>query len=271
MLGPDRRFHMGTGRGTSKLEFDAFEIDRNTTRARYAETLEVLRLALSQERFSHKGEYYEFGDVTVRPRPSSTRVLDDMLMAWGSAESLPIAANAGLKPLFIPQKGWAEMAGEMRQFNELRAEHGWAPARATAAIWTYVAPTRAEAEEQGGQYALEYADSTRLHYLIDKPEVFENTTGYERYGERAKAIAEAVKNGEDPAAATLRTMTSVQIIGSPEDCKDQLMDICQSLGVEHFVGVFQFGAMPREHAERSIHLFAEQVAPALKQLDLAAV
>src|SRR5690606_17590641 len=37
ILGPDRRFHMGTGRGTAKTEFDAFQIDRNSTRSRYAE------------------------------------------------------------------------------------------------------------------------------------------------------------------------------------------------------------------------------------------
>ncbi len=270
ILGPERRFHMGTGRGTAKTEFDAFGIDRNSTRSRYAEVLEVLRLALSQERFSFKGEHFDIPEVTVRPRPPSQRVLDDMLMAWGSAESLPIAANAGLKPMFIPQKSWADLADEIRQFNAIRAEHGWDPVGATAAVWMYCAPTRAEAEEQGRQYSMEYSNSTRLHYMLDKPEVFREVRDYDRYVQRATAMADEIGRGTDPAEAALRTSSSLHVIGSPEDCRDQLMDICQSLGVEHLVCVFQFGTMPTEHAQRSVRLFAEQVVPELQQLSLMA-
>jgi hypothetical protein len=39
-------------------------------------------------------------------------------------------------------------------------------------------------------------------------------------------------------------------------------------GIEHLIAVFRFGTMPREHAQRSLQLVAEHVAPTLQALDL---
>jgi alkanesulfonate monooxygenase SsuD/methylene tetrahydromethanopterin reductase-like flavin-dependent oxidoreductase (luciferase family) len=264
-----RTLHLGLGRGTAKTEFDAFGVDRSNTRGLFAESLEVLRLALTRERFSFAGEYFSIPEVSTRPRPRSADVAENMLMAWGSPESLPIAANAGLKPLFIPQRTWHEYAAQVREFNAIRASHGWAPVGATAAVWMYVAPSRSEAEEQGEQYVTEYADSVRLHYLLDQPEVFRSVSGYERYAERATAMAAAIHSGVDPKQAALQTTTSTHVIGTPEECLEQLRAISESLGIEHLIAVLHFATMPREHAHRSLRLFAEHVAPPLQQLALA--
>ncbi|MBV9579374.1 MAG: LLM class flavin-dependent oxidoreductase [Chloroflexi bacterium] len=268
----ERQLYLGMGRGTSPTEFDAFGIPRETTRGQFAESLEVLKLALTEERFSFRGEHYTIPDVTTRPRPrSSRRLVDHMLMAWGSPESLPVAAHAGLQPLFIPQRGWGDYATEMRQFNAIRAEHGWAPANATAAVWTFCAPTRAEVEERGVRYITEYADSSRRHYLLDKPEVFRGVKGYERYANRAEALARSVAEGLDPRQAALSTMTSIYVIGTPDDVLEQLEGICRALAVEHLILVCQFGTMPRSDAERSLRLITEHVQPTLRQLQLTPV
>jgi alkanesulfonate monooxygenase SsuD/methylene tetrahydromethanopterin reductase-like flavin-dependent oxidoreductase (luciferase family) len=267
-----RQLHLGMGRGTSPTEFDAFGIPRDTTRAKFTESLEVLKLALTEERFAFSGEHYTIPEVTTRPRPrSSRRLVDNMLMAWGSPESLPVAAHAGLKPLFIPQRGWGDYATEMRQFNTIRAEHGWAAANATAAVWTYCAPTRAEVEQHGGQYITEYADSSRRHYMLDNPEVFRSVKGYERYANRAEALARSIADGLDPREAALSTMTSIYVIGTPDEVLDQLEGICRALAVEHLILVCQFGTMPRGQAERSLRLIVEHVVPTLRQLQLAPV
>jgi alkanesulfonate monooxygenase SsuD/methylene tetrahydromethanopterin reductase-like flavin-dependent oxidoreductase (luciferase family) len=264
-----RRLHLGLGRGTAKTEFDGFGVDRSNTRGLFAEALEVLRLALTRERFSFTGEYYSIPEVSVRPRPRSTDLVDHFLMAWGSPESLPIAAHAGLRPLFIPQRTWKEYSQQVREFNAIRASHGWAPVGATAAVWMYCAPSRSEADEQGMQYVTEYADSVRMHYLLDQPEVFASVSGYERYTERATALAKSISGGVDPKQASLSTTTSTQVIGTPEECLAQLRAISEALGIDHLILVLQFGTMPRAHAQRSLRLVAEQVAPTLRQLQLA--
>jgi alkanesulfonate monooxygenase SsuD/methylene tetrahydromethanopterin reductase-like flavin-dependent oxidoreductase (luciferase family) len=263
-----RTLHLGLGRGTAKTEFDAFGVDRGSTRGLFAEALDVLRLALTRERFAYSGEYYSFPEISTRPRPRSSNLTDNFLMAWGSPESLPIAANAGLKPLFIPQRSWQDYAQQVREFNAIRAGHGWAPVGATTAVWMYCAPSRSEADEQGERYISEYTDSVRQHYQLDQPEVYRAVRGYERYSERATALSEAIQGGMSPKQASLMTTTSTHVIGTPADCLDQLHAIGTALGVEHLIAVHQYGTMPRELAQRSLRLFAEQVAPPLQQLDL---
>ena len=108
-----------------------------------------------------------------------------------------------------------------------------------------------------------------MHYLLDQPEVFQSVRGYERYAERATALSAAIKSGVDPKQASLMTTTSTHVIGTPAECLEQLQAIGGALGVEHLIAVMQFGTMPREHAERSLRLFAEKVAPELRQMQPA--
>jgi alkanesulfonate monooxygenase SsuD/methylene tetrahydromethanopterin reductase-like flavin-dependent oxidoreductase (luciferase family) len=150
-------------------------------------------------------------------------------MAWGSPESMPIAAHAGLKPILIPQRAWSAYSLELERFNAIRAEHGWAAARPTAAVWLYCAPSRAEAEEQGGRFMFEYADSARRHYRLDEPDAF--GPGYEHYRARAQSISQSVDGGQDRQTATANLLRSVAVIGTPDDCLQQLEDIARGLAL----------------------------------------
>jgi len=48
------------------------------------------------------------------------------------------------------------------------------------------------------------------------------------------------------------------------------LDISDRTGADGFVGVFGYAGMPGEEAERNMRLFAEKVAPRLKELPTAA-
>ncbi|MFQ5666514.1 MAG: LLM class flavin-dependent oxidoreductase [Candidatus Binatia bacterium] len=63
------RLILGLGMGYRPLEFDGLASDKRTRGARLVEMMEVLRNALSQERFSFHGKYYRYDNVSVRPRP----------------------------------------------------------------------------------------------------------------------------------------------------------------------------------------------------------
>src|SRR6185295_2554531 len=52
-----RRLTLGLGRGAAKREFDAYRIPMEESRERFAESLIILRKALTQEWFSHEGTY----------------------------------------------------------------------------------------------------------------------------------------------------------------------------------------------------------------------
>ena len=90
-----RRFTIGLGRGAAQREFDAYRIPLGESRGRFMESLEIVRKALTQEWFSHEGEFYTIPETTIRPRPRTPDLVDRMKVAWVSPETLGIAANAG--------------------------------------------------------------------------------------------------------------------------------------------------------------------------------
>src|ERR687885_307643 len=59
------RFEPGVGRGVRDVEHEWFGLDPMEARARYRETLEVLRQALRQGRLDYHGRYYTFDDVPL--------------------------------------------------------------------------------------------------------------------------------------------------------------------------------------------------------------
>ncbi len=63
------RMEFGAGLGYAPHEFKAFGIPRSRRVSLTEETLEVLRLAWSGERFSFHGKRYDFDDVRVTPQP----------------------------------------------------------------------------------------------------------------------------------------------------------------------------------------------------------
>jgi len=57
------------GGGKFEEEFAAFQVDPASRMRRMEEAIEILRLTTSQEHVSYQGQYNQFSDVTVLPRP----------------------------------------------------------------------------------------------------------------------------------------------------------------------------------------------------------
>jgi hypothetical protein len=53
-------------------------------------------------------------------------------------------------------------------------------------------------------------------------------------------------------------------------CYERILDISDRTGADGFVGVFGYAGMPGAEAERNMRLFAETVAPRLRELPTAA-
>jgi alkanesulfonate monooxygenase SsuD/methylene tetrahydromethanopterin reductase-like flavin-dependent oxidoreductase (luciferase family) len=236
------------------------------SRARFLEALEVVRRALRDEEFSFDGEYYHVPKMSIRPRPrSGAALLDRMYCAWGSPETVPMAAKAGLAPLFIPQKSWEEIAAEVVQFNAVRAEQGWAPQQPTVVCWVYCAESDDEAWDMARQYMGNYTDSAYRHYEIYDAEHFEKAGNYQFYADAARLRAKV------SADVALEAFARVQVWGTPERCIESLRNIQRTTGASEFVGVFNYGDLPVDQAERSMRLFAEKVLPVMQKEEATAL
>jgi alkanesulfonate monooxygenase SsuD/methylene tetrahydromethanopterin reductase-like flavin-dependent oxidoreductase (luciferase family) len=65
----DGRIMLGAGMGYVPSEFAGMGVARSERRARMDDTLEILRLAWSEDEFDYQGEVYQVANVRVRPRP----------------------------------------------------------------------------------------------------------------------------------------------------------------------------------------------------------
>ncbi|MGE0253208.1 MAG: LLM class flavin-dependent oxidoreductase [Alphaproteobacteria bacterium] len=93
------RLDLGIGKGYRYNEFAGFGIPMEEADARFEESLELLlRSWTSEERWSHKGRFYEFADVVVEP-PSVQKPHPPIWMGAGSQRSLDMVAQRGFNLL----------------------------------------------------------------------------------------------------------------------------------------------------------------------------
>ena len=104
ILSNGRYTTIGIGRGVSKGEFDAVGVPREESRQRFNETLDILQLAFSGERFSYEGEIFKVPEMSLRPEPISRDLFSRIYSSSSTAESLenPVPPRDG--PAFRGQQ-----------------------------------------------------------------------------------------------------------------------------------------------------------------------
>jgi alkanesulfonate monooxygenase SsuD/methylene tetrahydromethanopterin reductase-like flavin-dependent oxidoreductase (luciferase family) len=271
-----RRLRLGVGRGAAKLEFDGLGIDMNTSRERFLEALDVVRTGLSQPVLEHHGKYFDIPPIHIRPQPRSRDIVENMAMAWGSPASVAIAAEAGLRPLVVPQKEWRTHVDEMVEYNRIRAELGFEPASPSVLLGVYVHEDPDVAEEAGRRYMDQWTDSALRHYRLADPDHLRDVKGYDYYNDVAAKFTAEASLGERAAhlerqlsgdVGKMRSyLTDSHVWGTPDSVFEQIRERIGGIGGEEIVGVFKCGEMSYDVANDSLNLFARTVLPRLQAL-----
>lgn len=250
-----RRAVIGLGRGLGRREFSALGIDQNESRGRFYEGVLVIQKAIAEECFSFEGEFFQFENVMMRPRPrDAAQLLDDMCFSWGSPTSATVGASLGLRPLLIPQKAFQEYHGELAAFDHARIEAGFSSARPKIHLHMYCHDDPQEAERGARRFIPEYVRSAELNYELAGSH-FADLKDYEHYA------AEAGK-AEFRANAWINN----SIWGTPEECTRRIQALCDAFHPDEFLLSGRFGSMPADVSGRSIDLFAREVLPAVHEI-----
>ena len=92
--------HLGIGRGTAKMEYDAYNVDMNEARARFAECYRIVEKGLSGEPFTHDGTFWKIKrPIRLRPEPSRKKVR--FYGAIGSPGSAEVMGDLGVAPICL--------------------------------------------------------------------------------------------------------------------------------------------------------------------------
>src|SRR5208337_2859372 len=144
----DGRLDFGVGKGYRHSEFKGFGVALEEADARFKEALDViLRAWTSEQRFSHRGRYWQFDDIVVEP-PTRQRPHPPIWMAAGSAPSIRKVAARDFN-LMLDQFASVEVIGErLARYRAEMEAHGrvFDPTQVCVARDMYVA--RNEAEKQ---------------------------------------------------------------------------------------------------------------------------
>ena len=169
-----------------------------------------------------------------------------------------IAGELGLGLLMIPQKAWDVLAKELEVYRAAyrsRQPGEAPPPRFLGLVFCDEDGDRAEALAR--QYMGSYWQTVIEHYDLFG-EHLSRTKGYEYYADKYEAGADE----------TTELFLSLQVYGTPKQCRERVLDSAQRIGADGFMGVFSYGGISPEEAERSLRLFAREVLPEIKSAEL---
>ena len=264
VLGPDRKYFLGIGRGLARRNFDSMTADMETSREKFNEVLDILQLAFTQEIFSYEGQFFTFNNVSLRPRPLDPTVVTEAWGAWTSEASLRNMAERGLHPLTTLNKTMEDWVREVEQFDVIRRESGHGPAeRPIFEAPLYCCASEQEAREGAEQFFDEYIDSVVRIYEIGT-ERFARAKGYEDYHSKGSQYG-------DGTAENARQMLTDKLLrdavwGTPDQCAEKIEAAYDLLQPSEFVVFLGLGSMTSAQAEKSMRLFAEKCLPRLDHL-----
>ncbi len=250
----------GFGRGAASVEYAGFNVAMDEARPRFVEAAEVVTKALANEVFEHEGEFFQIPSTSIRPRPIS-HPERRFYASSVSPESAEIMARMGFGMLLIMQNKWEKCAEDIHRFREIAQSVGHEPRPPIVLTNVSCAESRDEARERATHFLGAKWDSIDAHYHFSDGHLA-SVKGYESYGKMAKTYAKMKDEAFKQSANEF--YVSIQIVGTPDDCIQQIAELRRVSGLDHLVTEFSFGGMPHQEAETNMRLFAREVMPVLQ-------
>jgi len=251
----------GFGRGAASVEYAGFRIPMEEARARFVESAKIVVQALTNDSFEWDGEFFKIPRTSIRPRPIS-HPERQFYASSVSPESAEIMAKLGFGLLVIMQNEWPKAAEDIQRYRELTTSVGHTPRPPIILTNVSCAESRGEAQERAEQYLARKWDSIDTHYHFSDGHLA-TVKGYEFYGGMAKTYSKMKDEGFRKKATQF--YVKIQVVGTPDDCVQQLAELHRLTGLDHLVTEFGYGGMPHDQAELNMRLFAARVVPVLQR------
>jgi alkanesulfonate monooxygenase SsuD/methylene tetrahydromethanopterin reductase-like flavin-dependent oxidoreductase (luciferase family) len=248
------RLEFGVGRGSIPSQFHGFRVPVADNRARFDEALEIIRLAWTKNRFTHRGRFWDVEEVSVVPKPLQ-RPHPPIRVAVHSAESFAHIGDTGL-PIYSGTT--TTPLPQLREYMALYRErlaaagHPWQPDQMALMLPVHVGATPQAARDAMRPGVLKYYKNLQAIFAAVP----------ESYGEhlpRLKLINDNVANL--PFDKFCRDQG---VFGDAAEVVDRLQAAREEFGLSQIICWFDQGNMlPRAEVERTMHAFAEHVMPKL--------
>jgi len=228
------RLIFGVGRSAFPRAYNAYGISYEESPQRFAESLEIIKKAWTQENASHQGRWHSFEDFTLVPRP--VQLPHPEIRIAASQHDTYSAIGALGYPLFsaVRASPLSELAEHMRAYREAWAQagHSGRP-RSYLQVPIYVGATR--------EAALTQAEAGMMRFSTYRPDLIRGPMNYETV-RREKGI-----------------------VGTPEMVTERLMELRDTAGLAGVSAEINPGSLlSHEQVMASLKLYIQEVMPHFK-------
>ena len=111
------RVDLGTGRSTTLIEMDGFEVDPEETRAQWEEAISIIPKMWTEDPFSHQGHFFNIPERSVIPKPIQSPH-PPLWVACSQPDSFKNAGEMGLGVLCFNLSGYANLKERVDSYRE---------------------------------------------------------------------------------------------------------------------------------------------------------
>ena len=238
------RLIFGVGLGYREVEFDAFGVPKGTRVARFEEYLDLVKRLWTEDAITYESDLCTLHDVTMNIRPVQ-QPHPPIWLAANNDRAVERAARLGDTWFVNPHSTTATHLRQMALYRAERARLGkpMPPQDLPIIKELFCAKDRATAIE------------LCRPYLDQKYQV------YAKWGQdQAMPDDESFDQGFD------ELLRDRFIVGSPEECYEQLRPYWEEMGVNHLIIRTHWAGMPLETSLGSMSLISEELLPALRKV-----
>src|SRR5580658_4053763 len=246
------RLIYGIGRSGVVRTYEEYGISYGESRERFAEALEIIRLAWTEPRFSYRGEYHSFDNVALSPKPYQ-KPYPELRMAGATPETFPAIGRLGF-PVFVAvrQGPFNQLVPYIEAYREAYQAAGH-PGRGQVylRVPAYLADTEARARAE-----LEHSLMSFFRYQAELGRDSARRAGGEIAAQRMKRVERLEALTFDEALAT-------QVIcGTPDSFTARLREVEEELGLDGILAELNCGGqIPHDGVLRALQLLCEEVKP----------
>lgn len=250
----DGRVDFAAGRGYDRLEYEPFGMPFEQSAEIFAEGLEVLWRAWTEPgKWSHKGRFYQFENIEVRPRPMQNPLRP--YVACFSRPSMELAAKNDWNIIYAPFAAamvYGSLADAVRVYREeCETKHKRAARRSMCSYFVHIADTPDE-EAFGRAALIRYFHEALIGAFPSDPAKVPPTYRY------FLEIVDILKNMK-PESLTSKSI----LVGSPAKIIDDLKKV-EASGISEVILYFNYGLKPHNMVKDQMQRFMEEIAPAFR-------
>ena len=246
------RLIFGIGRSGFPRTYEAYGVPYSESRERFAEVLEVLKRAWTEEKFSFSGKYYNFENVCLVPKPYH-KPYPPIRIAANSEDTFISAGTQGYAIFVAVRRGTIEELGpNLRIYRDAWKAAGH-PGEGEVFLRApvYVGETYEEARSQPEHSIMHF-----YRYLGARLEESATRAGIT---DTARRIAGGQRLQTITYDEALRDKV---IVGTPAMVAERLVGLQQELGLNGILAELNCGGLiPHERVMRSLQLLCEKVQP----------